>query len=91
MSCAISRSAALVDIDMADAFEMREHRHARFLLHARDEALAAARHDHVDCAVKPVEHHAHRRAIGGRHELDRRFGQAGLAQALDAGRRGWRG
>ena len=27
---------------------MREHRHARFLLHARDQALAAARNDDVD-------------------------------------------
>ena len=32
---AMSRSAALVDVDVADAFEMREHRHARFGLHAR--------------------------------------------------------
>ena len=43
----------LVHIDVADAFEMREHRHARLLLHALDEALAAARHDHIDGAAKP--------------------------------------
>ena len=42
----------LVDIDMADAFQMREHRHPRFRLHARDQAFAAARHDDVDIAVE---------------------------------------
>ena len=41
-----------VDIDMADAFEMGEHRHPRLRLHARDQALAAARHDHVDGAAQ---------------------------------------
>ena len=39
--------------DVADAFEMREDRHPRLLLHPRDEALAAARHDHVEIAVEP--------------------------------------
>ena len=61
----------LMHIDVADAFEMREHRHARFFLHARDEILAAARHDHVDGAAKAAEHEADRRAIDRRHELDR--------------------
>ena len=41
-----------VDIDVADAFEMGEDRHPRLGLHARDEALAAARHDDVDGAVE---------------------------------------
>ena len=44
----------LVHIGVADAFEMREHRHARFGLHARDEALAAARHDQLDRAASPA-------------------------------------
>ena len=43
----------LVHIDVADAFQVREHRHARFRLHARDQALAAARNDDVDIAVEP--------------------------------------
>src|SRR6266852_3611076 len=30
-------------VDVANAFQMRKDRHARFLLHARDQALAAAR------------------------------------------------
>ena len=52
MVFAMSSVGGLVDIDVADAFEMREHRHARLGLHARDQALAAARHDHVDRAVE---------------------------------------
>ena len=39
-----------VDVDVADALEVADHRHARLLLHALHEALAAARHDHVDAA-----------------------------------------
>ena len=67
---------------MADAFEMREHRHARFRLHARDQAFSAARHDDIDIAVEAGEHHADSGAVAGRDKLDRGFGQAGLAQAL---------
>jgi hypothetical protein len=51
----------LVDIDVADAFEVGENRHARLLLHARDQALAAARHDHVDAPLEPRQHHRRRR------------------------------
>ena len=72
----------LVDIDVADAFEMREHRHARLGLHARDQALAAARHDHVDGAVEPRQHQPDRGAVAGRHQLDRGLGQAGGRQPL---------
>ena len=52
MSRAMARSARGVDIDMADAVEMREDRHARLALDAGDEALAAARHDDVDVAAR---------------------------------------
>ena len=76
----------LVHVDVANAFEMREHRHARLRLHARDQALAAARHDDVDGAVEPGEHHPDRGAVARRHQLDRGFGQRGRAQAL--GQRG---
>ena len=41
-----------IDIDVVDAFEMREHRHPGLGLDARDETLAAARHDHVHAAVQ---------------------------------------
>ncbi len=71
MRFAISSSAARMDIDVADAFEMREDRHPRLRLHARDEALAAARHDDVEVAVEPGEHRADGGAVAGRHELDR--------------------
>ena len=76
MAFAMSRSAAPCDVDVADAVEMREDRHARLVLHARHEALAAARHDHVDVAVEARQHRADRRAVAGRHKVDR-VGRAG--------------
>jgi hypothetical protein len=72
-----------VDIEVADAFKMRENRHARLLLHSGHEALAPARDDHVEIAGKTGEHLADRRAVGYGHELDRILGQAGDRQALD--------
>ena len=72
----------VIDIDVVDAFEMREHRHARFGLDARDQALAAARHDHVDAAVQSGQQQADRGAVARRHQRDRGFRQTGLAQAL---------
>ena len=70
-----------VDIDVADAFEMREHRHARFFLHARDEAFAAARNDEVDGAVEALEHFADRCAIRRPDQLDGGFRQSRSLQA----------
>ena len=66
-----------IDIDMHDAFEMGEHRHARLALHALDQALAAARHDDVERAAETVEHFADRLARRERRARDRRLGQAG--------------
>ena len=73
-----------MDVDVADALEVGEDRHARLVLDAVDQALAAARHDHVDRAVEAGQHRADRGAVAGRHELDRRR-PAGrrLGQALD--------
>ena len=68
---------------MHDAFEMREHRHARLALHPLDQALAAARHDDVERAAEAVEHLADRLARSERRARDRRLGQA----APRAGRR----
>ncbi len=62
---------------------MGEHRHARLGLHAADQVLAAARHDHVDRAVEAGEHHADRLAVARRHQRDRRGGQSGFDQAFD--------
>ena len=73
----------LVHIGVADAFEMREHGHARFVLHARDQALAAARHDQLDGAAETGEHVADRRAIGRRHELNRRGRQSRRLEPFD--------
>ena len=81
-----------VDVEMADAFEMREHRHARLLLHPRDQALAAARHDHVEIAGKALQHLADGGAVGGRHQLDRIFRQSRFDEPFDeAGMDGRRG
>ena len=72
---------AAVDVGVADALQVREHRHARFLLHARHQALAAARHDHVDGAAESLQHQADGLAVGGRHELDGGIGQPRRTQA----------
>ena len=71
------------DVDVADAFEVREHRHARLRLHARHEALAAARHDDVDARRRARR--ASRRRRRGRWSAragSPSLGQAGRAQAL---------
>ena len=68
---------------MTHAFEMSDDRHTRFLLHARHETLAAARHDHVDVIRHRRQQVADGRAIGGRHELDAGGRQAGSEQPFD--------
>ena len=68
---------------MTDALQVREYGNARFLLHARDQALAAAGHDHVDIAIEAAQHQAHRLAVAGGDKLDCVFGQARVAQARD--------
>ncbi len=50
----------MIDIDVVDAFEMREHRDPGFGFDTCDQALAAARHDHVDAAVQSGQQQAHR-------------------------------
>ena len=72
----------VIDIDVIDAFQMREHRHPCFGFDARDEAFAAARHDHIDAAVQSAQQQAHRGAVTGRHQRDGSLRQIGLAQSL---------
>ncbi len=72
-----------VHVDMHHAFKMREDRHARFALHAGNQALPSARDDDVDRAVETAEHFADGLAIARRHELDRILRQPGRAQAVD--------
>ena len=68
--------------DMHETFKMRENGHARFMLDARDEALAAARHDDVNRAIEAGKHGTDRGAIARRHERDGGDRQAGLAQSF---------
>ena len=72
----------MVDIDVVDAFQMREHRDPRLRFDAGDQALAAAWHDEVDGAGESGQHQSHRGAIAGRHQRDRGFGETRLAQPL---------
>ena len=74
---AMASDGGAVDIDVVDAFEMGEDRHARLVLDARDQALAAARHDDVDRSGEPGEHQADGSAVARRHDLDRFRGKPG--------------
>src|SRR5690606_33778783 len=73
----------LVDVEVADALEMGEDRHARFVLYALDQRAPAARHDHVYVAAEALQHLANGGAVGGGHQLDRILGQAGGFEPLD--------
>jgi len=57
-----------IDIDMADAVVVAQHRHAALDGHAINQRAAAARHDQVE-PVHGLEQFADRGAIGRRHEL----------------------
>ncbi len=70
-----------VNVGVANAFEMAHHGHAGILLHARDETLAAAGHDHVDVAGHVAQHDADGLAVLRRHHLHGGLGQAVLRQA----------
>ena len=75
-----------VDIDVADAFEMRDHRHAAFALHPLDQRAPAARHDHVDliahASIMPTAARSR-----GRHQLHRRLRAGRRLRARLAGKR----
>ncbi|MNY09994.1 hypothetical protein D3C86_1429450 [compost metagenome] len=71
-----------VDIDVADAFQMRKDRHAGFRLHPSHEALAAARHDDINSAVQAAEKRADGRTVGHRHQLNGMLGKTGNLQPL---------
>ena len=81
MRIALLQVGALVDVDVAHAVQVLDHRDARFGHDALDQALAAARHDDVDVPVH-AQQLAHRGAVGRVHDLDRVLRQAGRAQAL---------
>ena len=66
---------------MADAVEVLDHRDARLVGDALDQALAPARHDHVDVLAHGDEL-ADRCAIRGRDDLYRALRQTGDTQAF---------
>ncbi len=68
---------------MAVPLEVTYYGHPRFLLNALNQALAAARHDHIDVVSHTSQHVANRGAIDDRHELYAFGGQAHAAQPLD--------
>ena len=68
-----------VSINVADTFQMRKHRHPRLALHQPNQALATARHDHVN-KLNRLQHRRHHLAVTRRHQLNRILGQPGLAQ-----------
>ena len=61
---------AAIDVHVTHPFQMPDHRHTRLLLHARNQALAAARHQHIDAVRHVGQHMAHRRPIRGGHQLN---------------------
>ena len=71
-----------MNIGVADAIKVGEHRHPRIGLNPGDQALAAARHDRVDQA-RCGEHRAHCRAILGWHQLHGILGHSRRSQTLD--------
>ena len=72
-----------IDIDMHDAFEMGEHRHARLTLNPLDQAFSPARHDHVERAAEALQHLADRLAGGEGRACNRSLRQTGFLQARD--------
>ena len=67
---------------MADAFKMAEHRHPGIAFDARNQALAATRHDHINAALKARQHQADGITAAHGHALDRGSGQAGTGKTL---------
>ncbi len=66
----------LVDVHVAVAVEVADHRHTGFALDAFDEPLAATRDDDVNVFRHAREHVADGCAIRSRNYLDARFRQS---------------
>ena len=71
----------VVDVDVAVAVQVLDDRHLGLAADALDQALAAARDDHVD-VLRHGDQLAHGLAVGGLHQLHRLGRQAGLGQRL---------
>ncbi|MND53378.1 hypothetical protein D3C80_444140 [compost metagenome] len=77
-----------VDVDVADAVQVLDHRHLGLAADALDQALAAARDYHVD-VLGHADQRADGGAVGGLDHLHQFGRQLGLGQALlDAGGNG---
>ncbi|MNM85441.1 hypothetical protein D3C81_975550 [compost metagenome] len=68
-----------VDVDVADTVQVLDHRHAGLFHQARDQALATARHDHVDI-FRHRDQPAHGGAVGGLDDLHGLRRQSGRRQ-----------
>jgi hypothetical protein len=77
------RISVAIHIDMAQPFQMTDHRHPRLGLHTLDQTAPTTRHDHIDLTIQPTQHHPHGGPVGSRHELNRRFRQPCLAQPIE--------
>lgn len=77
-----------IDIGVADAVEVLDHRHRRLGHEARNEAFSASRNENVDI-VAGADEFAHERAVGARNQLNGFCGKTGRAEAFcnDAGER----
>ena len=75
-----------VDVDMAVAVEVLQHRHLGLAGDALDQALAAARDDEVD-RLRRGDQEADRGPVGGADELHRVGRQAGLGERFAHQRR----
>ena len=73
--------AGIVDVDMAIAVQVLDHRNPGLAADALDQALAAARNDQVD-ELRHGDQLGDRLAIDGLHQLHGLRGQAGLRQRL---------
>ncbi len=72
------------DVNVADAVQVLDHRHAGIAADALDQATATARHDHVD-VLGHGDHRANGGTVGGFDHLHHGGRQFGLGQtALDA-------
>ena len=76
----------VVDVDVAHAVEVLDHRNARLPHHALDQAFAAARHYDVNVLVH-AQQLADRGAVGGRYDLHRSLGQPGAREPFVHARR----
>ena len=75
----LGQVGAVIDVHMAVAVQVLDHRHPRLAGDALDQTLAAARHNHIDVVLHGDEF-AHRGAVGGLDHLHHACRQPGGLQ-----------